>query len=151
MSVYDRIRHQSAAEAAAGEPGAWDTGILEEHEYCLLVTYRRDGEPVPTPVWFGVDGDRVYARSEGSSFKVKRIRRDPRARVAPCTVRGKPKGPSMEGVARVLEASEEQERAERALAAHYGTGRRLYNRFVGEKEPTYIEIAPASPSDGRSA
>ena len=73
---------------------------LRGHKYCLLVTYKRSGEPVPTPVWFGLGDGELYVRSEADVAKVKRIRNDSRVRVAPCTVRGKPLGPPAEGRAR---------------------------------------------------
>jgi PPOX class probable F420-dependent enzyme len=144
MSVYDRIRH-SDAERAASEPAtARDFGALNGHKYCLLVTFRRDGTRVPTPVWFGLDDDgHVYVQTEEDAFKVKRIRRDSRARVGPCSVRGKPLGPLAEGTARLL-PHEQEDRAEAALQANYGLGRRAYeavrSRF-GSK-PRYIEVVP---------
>ena len=49
-----RIRHPTAAEV--NEAGTSGFDHLEGHKYCLLVTFRRSGEPVPTPVWFGLDG-----------------------------------------------------------------------------------------------
>jgi uncharacterized protein len=142
MSFYDRIRHRSAASVAAMSA----TGSLEDldgRSYCVIVTYKRNGEPVPTPVWFGLADGRVYARTEGDSWKVKRIRRDGRVRVAPSTMRGRPLGPPFEGVARMLEPSE-HERAERALASNYGLERSIYVRLLGEADPAYIEVQPAS-------
>jgi PPOX class probable F420-dependent enzyme len=139
-----RIRHRRAWGSATDPP----TGTLDSlrgHKYCLLTTFRRSGEPVPTPVWFGLGDDgRLYLRSETVVGKVKRVRNDPRVRVAPCTMRGKPQGPPVEGRARLL-PQEEEERAERAIAANYGAFRRMYER-VGEgagAELVYIEVAPA--------
>jgi uncharacterized protein len=80
----------------------------------LLTTYRRDGTPVATPVSLAVAGDRGYVRSPGTAWKVKRIRRDPRVQIAPCTVRGRPTGPALPAVARRLEGDEAR-RAARAL------------------------------------
>lgn len=40
---------------------------------------RRDGRPVPLPVWFAVSGQQIYVRSLKTSYKVKRIERDPRS------------------------------------------------------------------------
>jgi hypothetical protein len=37
---------------------------LAGHTHMLLVTYKRDGGPVPTPVWFARDGDRLYVWTE---------------------------------------------------------------------------------------
>jgi uncharacterized protein len=143
--VYARIRHPQAFEAAAEEGTAGDLSAFVGRKYALLTTFRRDGTPVPTPVWFGVADGRLYVRSEAEVWKVKRIRNDPHVRVAPATVRGKPLGPTTEATARVLPSAEE-ERAEAALAANYGLGRRLYERG-GERlsvDTVYLEIAPAA-------
>src|SRR5436309_1558760 len=82
-------------------------------------------DPVPARVWFGVGEGGLCVRTEAAVGKVKRIRNDPHVRIARCTFRGKPLGLTVEGKARVLPAAEE-ERAERAIAANYGLGRRLY-------------------------
>jgi PPOX class probable F420-dependent enzyme len=139
---YDSIRRGDAARVAEGEAGAQGFGHLKG-PYCLVVTYKRSGEPVPTPVWYGVDGDgRLYFRTYAPSVKVKRVRNDPHVRVAPCTVRGKPIGPAAEGAARVLPAVEE-DHAERTIQAHYGLFRRAYERTAGGIEAVYVEVVPA--------
>ena len=141
--VFDRMRHREAFGVREATASGFDH--LRGHKYALLTTYRRSGEPVPTPVWFGVGDDgRVYVRSEAEVGKVKRIRRDGRALVAPCTVRGKPKGPAAAGRARIL-PPEENDRAEAALRANYGAGRRAYDRAARATgvELVYLEITPA--------
>jgi PPOX class probable F420-dependent enzyme len=140
---YLRIRHPEAFTAAGEEGEREDFSALEGARYCLLTTFRRSGEGVPTPVWFGVaDGD-LYVRSEADVGKVKRIRNNPRVTVAPCTMRGKPLGPVSQGHARILPAAEEA-RAEAALQANYGLLRRLYEGGAGVTgiEAVYLEIAP---------
>ena len=80
-------------DAASGVPGTADSfQALIGEEFALLVTFRRSGEPVPTPVWFGLHDGRVYVESLADAGKVKRLGHDRRVRVAPCTVRGKPNG-----------------------------------------------------------
>lgn len=121
-------------------------GSLEEIGRCkrtLLLTYRRDGTPVPTPVWAALAGEKLYVRSERSSGKVKRLRRDPRILIAPCTVRSKPLGAPLEASARVLSAAEETA-AERALASDYGLGRALFERAMDllRIDMCYLEITP---------
>ena len=97
------------AADAAGFPGTADTfDALIGEEYALLVTLRRSGEPVPTPVWFGLRDSCVYVESLADAGKVKRLRQDQHVRVAPCTLRGKPTGPFTDGVGRILAAAEEQ-------------------------------------------
>ncbi len=56
--------------------------------YLSLETRRRSGVAVATPVWFARDGDTLYAYTLADSGKVKRIRNDPRGRIAPCDMRG---------------------------------------------------------------
>ncbi len=121
-------------------------GSLVEIAACkrtLLVTYRGDGTPVPTPVWAAEEAGRLYVRSERSSGKVKRLRRDTRLLVAPCTVRGEPLGAPLEAHARVLGA-EQEPLAEHALAARYGSGRALFEWAMDalRVDMCYLEILP---------
>jgi PPOX class probable F420-dependent enzyme len=149
--VYGRMRHRDAWSSGTAEPLPRQRGFdsLQDHKYCLLTTFLKSGEPIPTPVWFGLADGKVYFRTEAAVGKVKRIRNDPRVRVAPCTLRGRPLGPPAEGLARVL-GREDSERAEHAIAANYGLARRLYegigNRF-SSIDQVYIEIEPLS-TDG---
>ncbi len=137
-----RIRHPTAAEVKEAGTSGFDH--LGGHKYCLLVTFRRNGEPVPTPVWFGVDAGKIYARSEERVGKVKRIRATPRVLVAPCDSRGKPLGPAADGHARIL-PPEEEEVAERAIQANFGIGRKLYEGVAMKVGPkgVYVEVNPA--------
>jgi PPOX class probable F420-dependent enzyme len=117
---------------------------LRGHKYSSLVTYKRSGEAVATPVWFGLGDGRLYVRSDADAAKVKRIRNDPRARVGPCTARGKPLGPPAEGRARVLDGRSDIATAEAALEANYGLGRKLYERAGGSLgvQAVYLEVTP---------
>jgi uncharacterized protein len=141
--VWDRIRDGRASGVTSGEHGTFEG--LAGRKYALLVTFKRDGAPVPTATWFGVGDDgNVYTHTVADSWKVKRIGRNPRALVAPCDARGKPLGPAIEGHARTLPKSE-WERAERAIAPNYGLSRRLYTAPLrGRRDAmTYLEIRPA--------
>jgi uncharacterized protein len=124
------------------------TGTLAEIARCkraLLVTYKRDGTPVPTPVWAAVADGRAYVRSERGSGKLKRLRRDPRLLIAPCTVRGEPLGAPLEATARVLAGTEEAI-AERTLARRYGLGRALFERAMDalRVDMCFLEITPGA-------
>jgi PPOX class probable F420-dependent enzyme len=137
-----RIRHPRAKEVTEAETTGF--GELQGHKYCLLVTFRRSGERVPTPVWFGLDGGKVYARSEERVGKVKRIRANSRVLVAPCNSRGKPLGPAAEGQARIL-PPEDEPAGERAIQSNFGIGRKLYEGIAMSVGPegVYIEVTPA--------
>jgi uncharacterized protein len=108
---------------------------------CLLVTYRSDGSPVPTPVWFGRDGERLYLRAEGGTGKLRRVRDNGRVLVAPCSFRGRVRGPAADGTARLVTEAE-TDVAERAIQANYGLGRRLYERWMTLPDGEYIEVVP---------
>ena len=140
--VYDRMRHREAAEVAgqAGRTGPFVE--LGDSGYLLLVTFKRSGAPVPTPVMFSRHDGKVYFRSEPNA-KVKRLRANPHVRVARCNPRGKPKSPVYEGTARELPA-EERERAWQILRDGYSPAIRVYESAADRLpvEMTYVEIAP---------
>jgi PPOX class probable F420-dependent enzyme len=102
--------------------------LLGRSSYVLLTTTRRDGRLVPTPVWAAPFGDgRLVVVTQDTTGKVKRLRREPRVLLAPCSNRGKPRGRPVEGTAHVLAAGELPE-VERVLAAKYGLQFQLLNR-----------------------
>jgi PPOX class probable F420-dependent enzyme len=142
--LYDTARHRSAQSVADDQRIVHGFEQLRGHKYCVLVTYKRSGEPVPTPVWFGLADGKLYVRSEAAAAKVRRVRNDPRVRVAPCTVRGKPLGPPAEGRATLLDQPAQEQRAEDALKGNYGPGRKLYKAAGGALsiQTVYLEIAP---------
>jgi PPOX class probable F420-dependent enzyme len=133
-------------------PRAGSLDEIRSSKRALLVTYRRDRTPVPTPVWAAESGGRLYVRSERGSGKVKRLRRDSRMLVAPCTVRGKPLGPPLEAIAKVLPAAEEPS-AERALLGRYGAGRALFEWAMDlmRVDMCYLEITPQAWSELQTA
>src|ERR1035437_909032 len=122
---YHWIRHPSARSPAGQERTGRGFEHLRGQKNCLLLTYKRSGEAVPTPVWLGLGDGKPSARGVSDVAKVKRIRNDPRVRVAPCTARGKQLGPPAEGRARVLDQPSDGEEAEGALQATCGVGRRI--------------------------
>jgi PPOX class probable F420-dependent enzyme len=86
------------------DPAALDA--LGRSPYVSLVTYRRDGTPVPTPVWAVSDGERLYVWTRTDSGKVKRIRNNRRVTVTPCDARGRTAegATAAEGEAELLDA-----------------------------------------------
>ena len=78
-------------------------GDLAGSRYISLTTFRRDGTEASTPVWVvSDDGRRLLVWTGAGTWKLKRIRREPRVLVAPSDFRGKELGPRIEGQARVL-------------------------------------------------
>jgi PPOX class probable F420-dependent enzyme len=74
-------------------------------KYISVITYKRDGTGVATPVWFVLEGDRLLFRTGAASGKAKRIRGNPAVLVAACTLRGELLGQPVSGAARVLSGS----------------------------------------------
>src|SRR4051794_10000998 len=98
--LFDRMRHREAFRVAGQPPTAADFEALEGHHYCLLASFRRSGEPVPTPMLFGLRDGKLFLRTDATTAKVGRIRSDPQVLVGPCNSRGKPRGPLAPGTAR---------------------------------------------------
>jgi PPOX class probable F420-dependent enzyme len=63
---------------------------LKKAKYIAFGTYRRDGSLVSTPTWVVPFGDGYAFTTEPGSWKTKRLSRDLRVVVTPCTFRGKP-------------------------------------------------------------
>ncbi|GAA4622526.1 PPOX class F420-dependent oxidoreductase [Cellulomonas oligotrophica] len=95
---------------------------LGDETYVQLVTFRRSGTRVPSPVWVARDGDALVVTTDGESGKVKRLAHDPRVELRPCTMRGRvdPAAPAVRARARVLTPEEAGPSADAALARKYG-------------------------------
>ncbi len=91
------------------------------HNYLNLETYRRNGEAMRTPVWFVRDGERLYIRTVAESGKVKRLRANPRVRVALCDRVGNLTGPWVAATGReVRDDPALYARVDRLLDEKYG-------------------------------
>ena len=102
---------------------------LDCESYITLATYRRNGEAVETPVWFAARRGKLYVFTESRAGKVKRLRNDPRIRIAPCGIRGRRKGAWIEGSARRIDDPELVGGAYEALSGKYGWQMRLTDFF----------------------
>lgn len=142
--LYDRLRDPAAFKVRAEDAMSGGLEPLKGSQYALLVTCRKNGKLVPSPVWLAVDSaGRGYLATENTSGKVKRICNDPEVLVAPSTMRGRPKGPVLKARARVL-PKEGWGHAEETLAAAYGFQRKVYSAVfrVAEAKQAYVEITP---------
>jgi uncharacterized protein len=95
---------------------------LRDAKYINLRSFKKNGDPVDTPVWFAeVAPDRLVVFTDGTSYKVKRIRRNPNIEIARCDMRGKLLGGWSPATCRAVE-QEPQRIAEAydALNAKYG-------------------------------
>jgi PPOX class probable F420-dependent enzyme len=106
-----------------------NTRDLGDRTYVNLETFKRDGTGVKTPVWVAELDGRLVVFTDGTSWKVKRLRRDPRVRVAACGVMGALEGPWVEGRGVVVGDPQREARAYEVLLAKYGLQMRLIDFF----------------------
>lgn len=93
---------------------------LGDSRYVNLETFRKNGTGVQTPVWVARDGDELVIFTNGDSYKVKRLRRNPSVRLAKCGVRGGLKGPWHEGTGRLVDDEGAKQSGLKALRKKYG-------------------------------
>ncbi|GAA2554456.1 PPOX class F420-dependent oxidoreductase [Winogradskya consettensis] len=80
-----------------------DLDRLSGEKFVLLTTFRRDGRPVPTPVWVVPRPGGLAVWTAPGSGKVKRVRNNGHVTLAPCTARGTVTGPEVPAQARIAE------------------------------------------------
>ena len=119
--------------------------MLGQAPYVLLTTFKRDGTPVPTPVWVVRHGDELRVWTAPNAGKVKRIRRSAKVQIAPCGMRGKPYGASVDAIATLLPPSAADQVLD-ALVQKYGLRRRLasWRSPRGDRPRAAIGIALVS-------
>lgn len=118
-------------------------------EQCIaLTTFRQSGQAVTTPVMFAERLGTIYVGMRADSGKLKRLSRNCRVTLAPCTYSGKVTGAVVAGNARILTEPLECTAASTALAKKYGfmlpltrNAWRLFHRKAKADE-VYIAIEP---------
>jgi len=121
-------------------------------KYLNLETFKKDGTGVKTPVWFaedpsaGLDSNqaKLYVYTIGVSGKVKRIRNNPRVRIAPCDMRGKVLGEWVEARAEIV-IGEEDARGTQLLKKKYFPWKQLLDFFAKfrNRNHTVFVLRPA--------
>jgi uncharacterized protein len=109
---------------------------FSQAKYLNLETFRKSGVGVRTPVWFAPDGPVFYVYTAPDAGKIKRIRNNPKVRVAPCTFRGEPRGAWIEARA-LLCSCEEAARGQALLRRKYGWMKIVgdfFSRLRGRKQ-----------------
>jgi uncharacterized protein len=85
-------------------PQSWDP--IMKARCVALTTYKKDGTAITTPMWAGPRNGRIFTSADFDAWKLKRIARNPRVEMAPCTIRGRVTGEFVSGFARVLDETE---------------------------------------------
>jgi PPOX class probable F420-dependent enzyme len=117
---------------------------LAAERYVSLVTFRRNGNAVPTPIWVAAYDGRLYAVTNGTSVKMKRLKANDRIRLAACDARGKVRGEWAEGHGKRLDDAALIQRAQQALESKYGwqvSVLKFFSSLFGRaKHRTFIEM-----------
>lgn len=119
---------------------------LRGQQYMNLITYRKNGQALSTPVWFAQDSDRLYVMTGAAAGKVKRIRNNPRVEVGPSDRAGKSLGPTIAAQARVL-VDGEIARADALLNQKYGLLKRVFDlasKLSRSGGRAFLEITPGN-------
>jgi PPOX class probable F420-dependent enzyme len=119
---------------------------ITKSRYILLTSFTKDGRPKPTPVWAAPDSDRLLVITEAKSWKVKRIRNNPRVTLAACNMRGQPTSEGIEATASILDKSHTAAVYD-AIGKRYGIVGRVFNWFSklrgGMENNVGLELRPA--------
>lgn len=124
-------------------------------KYLSLTTFRRDGTPVSTPVWFVTDDGQLLVETDGNSAKVKRIRRNDSVTIATCNATGRVRGDVVPAHAAILPEADVP-RVERLLHSKYRLDyivvlpiyllvQRLRGKPLRYERPVVLSITPDSP------
>lgn len=91
-------------------------------KFVSLTTFKRDGSAVAGPMWIAPDGNDLVVWTPADSWKVKRLRRDPRVRLSPSNRTGKvaPDTPVLEANAVVIDDPHQVAQVEARIKAKYG-------------------------------
>lgn len=128
------------------------THSIAAAKYVSFTTFKKSGEPVATPVWIaptvpglGQSGDLVFV-TELDTWKVKRLRRDPRVELRECDARGRvaPGAAVVHGTAWVATGPEQVRLTKDAIGAKYGLLYRVFavaERLVLRHLPGHSERA----------
>jgi len=95
---------------------------LGGERFVSLTTFKRNGEGVASPMWIGRDGTDLFVWTPADSWKVKRVRNNPRVLLAPSSRFGKVReGVSpVEGAAQVATDAETVDRLQAEIRRKYG-------------------------------
>ena len=106
--------------------------LFLDQKYVNLETYKKDGTPVRTPVWFMIDSDIVYVVTREKTGKVKRLKNNQNIKIVPCSFKGKPESEWIKGIAQKV-TGEEAEKAIKLRKKKYGFSARLTGLFTSQK------------------
>ncbi|WP_078326318.1 PPOX class F420-dependent oxidoreductase [Mycobacteroides salmoniphilum] len=118
-----------------------DIGTVAVGRYILLTTFTKDGVPKPTPMGFVVEGDELLLTTSANTWKVRRIRRDRKVRVAVCTQRGRVISPAADATAVIVEDPASVARIRAAVVKRYGLPSRIVTAWLDRRNGARVGIS----------
>ena len=103
-----------------------------DQKYINLETYKKDGTPIRTPVWFVIDKNLIYVITRDSTGKVKRLKNNQDVRIVPCSFKGEAKNEWVKGKTQMI-TGEEADKAIKLRKKKYGMSARLIGLFTSQK------------------
>jgi len=107
--------------------------VLKSAKYVSLITFRKSGEPVRSPVWFAQFGDNPNCYgviTETNAGKVKRIRANSKIEVQVCDIKGgvEPNAQRFSGDAHLVTGAEAVA-VRKAISKRYGLTYKLFSIY----------------------
>jgi uncharacterized protein len=119
---------------------------FDNAKYLSLETFRKTGVGVRTQVWFARDPASsentatFYLYTLPDSGKAKRIRNNPKVRIAPCNMRGDLRGAWVDARARIC-TGDEAAKGQSLLVQKYGLMKSIGDFFSRMRGRTQIVLA----------
>ena len=107
-------------------------GQFIDQKYINLETYKKDGTPIRTPVWFVINNDLIYVITRDSTGKVKRLRNNHNVRIVSCSFKGELKNEWVKAKAENI-TGDEADNAIKLRKKKYGISARLIGLFTSQK------------------
>ena len=105
-----------------------------DSEKCISIeTYRKNDEPVQTPVWFIIKNNLIYVVTRDKTGKIKRLKNNQKIKVATCSFKGKIIGKWRDGTATILD-DEQTKRIAKLRDKKYGFMAKVAKFFSKNKE-----------------
>ena len=105
---------------------------FHNQKYINFETYKKDGSPVRTPVWFVIDNDLLYVITREYTGKVKRLKNNQNVRIVSCSFQGEPKNEWVEGKAQIVTGND-ADKIIKLRKKKYGFSSRLISLFTSQK------------------
>ena len=107
--------------------------VLKSAKYVSLITFRKSGEPIRSPVWFAQFGESPNSYgviTETNVGKVKRIRANSKIEIQVCDINGgvEPDAPKFSGVARLV-TGDQAVAVRKVISKRYGLTYKLFSIY----------------------